>query len=223
MACNRCWVMSPWTASMRVMGGSGRDEAVEGGRGWSRNELRGQHPLQAPPGSLSREGDDRAHSEGHDLPCRITDENERGKPAQVREVSHEHRRRRCLVEYRARCGGIVRGCETSDRTYAAHGGERCRKQLRRLLRPELPRMEDLGDTDPRAPRGLRHPLDLAPASVGERARRVLLLRLRLAVLHEIAVHRARKMIGRAAHGESGGPLELHPVRRLAASRPGPYC
>src|SRR2546428_6144863 len=76
-------------------------------------------------------------------------------------------------------------------------------------------MDDLGDTDPRAPRGVRHPLDVAPASVAERAGGVLLLRLRLAVLHEIAVHQARKMIGRAARGEPG-------ARRLAASPPGPY-
>src|SRR2546422_272253 len=80
-------------------------------------------------------------------------------------------------------------------------------------------MDDLGDTDPRAPRGVRHPLDVAPASVAERAGGVLLLRLRLAVLHEIAVHQARKMIGRAARGEPGRPVERS---RVPAGWPPPF-
>src|SRR5207245_3606066 len=66
---------------------------------------------------------------------------------------------------------------------------------------------------------LRHPLDLAPASVGERAGGVLLLRLRLAVLHEIAVHQARKMIERAARGEPGRTVERS---RVAAVWPPPF-
>src|SRR2546426_10333730 len=80
-------------------------------------------------------------------------------------------------------------------------------------------MDDLGDSDLRALRRLRHPLDLAPASVGERAGGVLLLGLRLAVLHEIAVHQARKMIGRAARGEPGRPVERS---RVPAVWPPPF-
>src|SRR2546430_1430578 len=92
-----------------------------------------------------------------------------------------------------------------SRAYAAHRRKSCREQVRRLLRPQLSRMEDLGDSELRALRRLRHARDLAPASVGERASGVLLLRLRLAVLHQIAVHPADKMIGRAARGEPGSP------------------
>src|SRR5439155_23854931 len=180
-------------------------KAVGGGRGRSRNELRGQDPLEAPALLLPGQAHDGAHAEGHDLASRITDEEEGGEPAQVREVSHEHTWRGRLVEELASSGGIVQGREACDRAYAAHRRKSCREQVRRLLRPQLSRMEDLGDSELRALRRLRHARDLAPASVGERASGVLLLRLRLAVLHQIAVHPADKMIGRAARGEPGSP------------------
>src|SRR2546428_13491410 len=69
-------------------------------------------------------------------------------------------------------------------------------------------MEDLGESDLRALGRPRHPLDLAPASLGEGASGVLLLRTRLAVLHEIAVHPAGKDTERAARCEPARPLAL---------------
>src|SRR2546430_13620857 len=43
-----------------------------------------------------------------------------------------------------------------SRAYAAHRRKSCREQVRRLLRPQLSRMEDLGDSELRALRRLRH-------------------------------------------------------------------